>query len=66
MSCVCVFCYMSVSLQLSSISDSGGSRRRIFLSSAHKDTSATPLHARVPLSSLLRGEVCGVYHTNCI
>lgn len=45
----------NVSVELC-ISDGGGSRRRIFLSSAHKETSSTPLHARVPLSSLPRGE----------
>ena len=54
--CVCSVYYISV-LCLCSICDSGGSRRRIFLSSAHKEMSATPLHARVPLSSLPRGEV---------
>lgn len=43
-----------------SISDGGGSRRRIFLSSAHKETSSTPLHARVPLSFFPRGEVANI------
>lgn len=44
---------------LSSILDEGGIRRRITFSSSQREVNATPLNARVPLSDLVTGQVCG-------
>lgn len=45
----------SFSLELG-ITDLGNNKRRIFLSSSHRDITVTPLHARFPLSILRLGE----------
>ena len=37
------------------VSDMGNSKRRVFLSSSHKEINVTPLHARFPLSILRLG-----------
>ncbi|XP_035236445.1 uncharacterized protein C3orf67 homolog isoform X1 [Anguilla anguilla] len=34
------------------VTDSGNLKKRLYLSTIHKDLSATPLHAKIPLSSL--------------
>uniref|UniRef100_A0AAY4CI41 CFA20 domain-containing protein n=1 Tax=Denticeps clupeoides TaxID=299321 RepID=A0AAY4CI41_9TELE len=36
------------------ITDAGNLKRRLYLSTVHKDLSGTPLHARIPLSGLTR------------
>lgn len=39
------------------ITDTGHLKRRLYLSTVHREVSATPLHARVPLTSLARNVV---------
>ncbi|XP_076124767.1 protein CFAP20DC [Alosa pseudoharengus] len=38
------------------ITDAGHLKRRLYLSTVHKEVSATPLHARIPLTSLAHNE----------
>ncbi|XP_070558108.1 protein CFAP20DC-like [Ptychodera flava] len=45
---------LDFSIELS-ISDMGNNKRRLFLSSAQKEISITPLHAKIPLSIMKRG-----------
>ncbi|XP_066521540.1 uncharacterized protein C3orf67 homolog isoform X2 [Hoplias malabaricus] len=42
------------------ITDKGHLKRRLYLSTVHKEFSATPLHARIPLSSLRRNVWCNL------
>ncbi|XP_062400609.1 uncharacterized protein C3orf67 homolog isoform X2 [Sardina pilchardus] len=42
------------------ITDAGHLKRRLYLSTVHKEASATPLHARIPLTSLARNVWCNM------
>ncbi|KAK1116359.1 hypothetical protein AOXY_G38880 [Acipenser oxyrinchus oxyrinchus] len=42
------------------ITDLGNIKRRLYLSTIHKELSATPLHAKVPLSSIKRNIWCNI------
>uniref|UniRef100_W5MWS1 CFAP20 domain containing n=1 Tax=Lepisosteus oculatus TaxID=7918 RepID=W5MWS1_LEPOC len=42
------------------ITDLGNLKRRLYLSTVHKEVSATPLHAKIPLSCLKRSIWCNV------
>ncbi|KAL4646424.1 hypothetical protein GN956_G9991 [Arapaima gigas] len=42
------------------VTDLGNLKRRLYLSTVHKEFSATPLHARIPLSSLRRSTWCNM------
>ena len=50
---------VNCNFRIPSILDEGGIRRRINLSSSQREVNATPLNARVPLSDLVTGQVCG-------
>ncbi|KAF4079053.1 hypothetical protein AMELA_G00188730 [Ameiurus melas] len=43
------------------VTDQGHLKRRLYLSTVHKEFSATPLHARIPLSCLRRNIWCNLY-----
>ncbi|XP_053492660.1 uncharacterized protein C3orf67 homolog isoform X4 [Ictalurus furcatus] len=43
------------------VTDQGHLKRRLYLSTIHKEFSATPLHARIPLSCLRRNIWCNLY-----
>ncbi|MCJ8729420.1 hypothetical protein PDJAM_G00106180 [Pangasius djambal] len=42
------------------VTDQGHLKRRLYLSTVHKEFSATPLHARIPLTCLRRNTWCNL------